>query len=101
MAKWADYCISRVEYNAPHTHIVKTEVRKDNDTSIGTAREWSRLDVVAAIKKGTTFVTVLKDERQQWTRDQEVRIIKVNGIEYIRTDANSKEADNLDRLPEF
>ena len=101
MTKWADYCISKVEYNPSHTHIIKTEVHKDNDDNLSAASEWARTDVVTSIKNGYTFITIFKNEKGEWTKGQEVRIIKVDGTEYIRTDANSKQADNLDRLPEF
>ena len=50
MAKWADYCISAVRYNAEHTHIVKVKVHIDSGDTIGTATEWTRSEVVTAIE---------------------------------------------------
>jgi len=37
----------------------------------------------------------------KWKKGQRVYIIKVNGIEYIKTVDNGKEQDNLENLPEF
>ena len=101
MAKWADYGISAVRYNAVHTHIDKVRTHQDNGDSIGTASESARATVVAAIKNGTTFVTILVGADGKWRQGQPVRVIKVNGVEYIKTVDNGKAADNLENLPEF
>jgi hypothetical protein len=100
MAKWADYGISKVRYNEKHQHIVKVKARVDNGDSIGPPTEMTRETVVKKLKDGETFVTIpLKDGK--FTKGEDVRIVKVNGVEYIRTDQNQKESDNLGELPEF
>lgn len=101
MSKWADYGISAVRYNKAHTHIDKVRVHSDNGDSIGVANEYSRADIVAAIKKGTTFVTIFKGTDGKWKKGQAIYIIKVNNIEYIKTVDNGKAIDNLENLPEF
>lgn len=101
MAKWADYGISAVRYNAAHTHIDKVRAHLDNGETIGVAGEYARADIVAAIKKGTTFVTIIKSSDGNWSKGQSIYIIKVNGVEYIKTVDNGKAADNLENLPEF
>ncbi len=101
MAKWADYCISAVRYNSEHTHIVKTRVHADSGDSIGAANEWTRAEVVDAIGRGKTFVTITRNSDGKWSKGEDVRIVTVNGTKYIRTDANSKASDNLGNLPEF
>ena len=101
MAKWADYCISAVRYNAEHTHIVKVMVYPDNGDKLGNSSEWARLDVVNAIGQGNSFVTIYKNSNGNFDKGEDVRVVTVNGVKYIRTDANSKASDNLGNLPEF
>lgn len=101
MAKWADYCISAVRYNPEHTHIVKVRVHPDLGDKIGTSSEMARSDVVNAIERGNSFVTISVNPDGAWKKGEDVRIIIVGGVKYLRTDANSKAADNLGNLPEF
>jgi len=101
MAKWADYCISAVRYNPERTHIVKVKVHINSGDTIGTATEWTRSEVVTVIGAGKTFVTITRTTDGKWNKGEDVRIIIVNGVKYIRTDANSKASDNLGNLPEF
>lgn len=101
MSKWADYGISAVRFNSAHTHIDRVRAHPDNGDTIGTAAEYARADIIAAIKKGTSFVTIFKGGDGRWNKGQSVYIIKVNGTEYIKTVDNGKAVDNLDNLPEF
>ena len=101
MSKWADYCITAVHFNKERTHIERVKVRPDTGESLGAESEASRETVVAAIKKVTTYVTVVKNSGGNWAKGKEVFIIKVDGTEYLKTVANNKPNDNLDNLPEF
>ena len=101
MTKWADYGISAVRYNTGRTHIEQVKAHVDNGTSIGTGSAYSRAQVVSALKQGKTFVTILYNSNQQWTKGQPVQIITVNGAEYLKTTSNGTAADNLESLPEF
>ncbi len=101
MAKWADYGISRVGYNDQRTHIVKVELYEDKGDSLGSAEVWSRDQVVSAIGRGKTFVTILRASDGNWMKGQEVHTVTVNGTKYIRTDQNQQASDNLENLPEF
>ena len=101
MEKWADYGISKVEYNKEHTHIVRVLVHEDKGDKIGLGEEWIRTKVVSSIDNGKSFVTILKNKEGNWGRGEDVRVITVKGTKYIRTDQNSKEFDNLGELPEF
>lgn len=101
MAKWADYCLSAVRYNTEHTHIVKVRCYPDLGENLGDLREWTRSEVVTAIERGSSFITIYKNLEEKWSKGEEVRPITVNGTKYLRTDANSRAADNLGNLPEF
>lgn len=99
--KLADYYITNVRYNTEHTHIVKVKLHPDNSGTVGSEYEWTRTDVVNTLQNGKTFITVVKNGTNQWTKGEDVRVVTINGTKYIRTDANSKASDNLGNLPEF
>lgn len=101
VSKWADYCISAVRFNDKHTHIDKVRRHLDNDTSIGAGSEVSRESVISDLKRGTTYITVFKDQSDKWKKGQSVYIVKINGTEYIKTVDDKTTKDNLDNLPEF
>ena len=63
MSKWADYLISAVRFNNKHTHIER---------------------VRAAIKKGRTYLTIVKHSNGKWNKGQPDYVIKVNRPEYIK-----------------
>jgi hypothetical protein len=98
--KWADYGISKASYNAPRTHITKVMVHEDKGKTIGPGQEWTRSQVVSAIERGKSFVTILRTNNK-WKKGQDVHIITVNNVKYIRTDQNRIASDNLENLPEF
>lgn len=101
MAKWADYCISAVRYDHTESHIDRAKVHADDGgDTLGVSSEWIRSQVISAIQRGHTFVTIYSRNRQ-WHRGEDVRIITMNGTKYIRTDTNYKAADNLGTLPRF
>jgi hypothetical protein len=101
MAKWADYGISAVRFNSLHTHIDHVQINVDNRESIGAAQDCARADVVAAIKRNGTFISIFKNASGNWAKGQPVFIDRVAGIEYLKTVPNGKPIDNLDNLPEY
>lgn len=101
MAQWADYGISAVKYNSAGTHIVQVRVHANVNGNVGTAQTWERMEVVSAIEKGNTFVTLLRNSAGNWQLGEDVRIVVINGVKYIRTDNNNTPSDNLGSLPEF
>jgi hypothetical protein len=101
MTKWADYGISEVRYNQEKTHIVRVKVHVDKGDTIGSPQEWTRSEVVTALERGKTFVTILKGSDGKWRKGQDVHIVTVNGVKYIRTDKNQRASDNLENLPGF
>jgi len=101
MTKWADYCISAVRYNSEHSHIVRVKVHVDSGDKIGDPTEWIRSEVVSAIEARKTFLTITRSSNGNWKKGEDVRIILIGGIKYLRTDVNSKPSDNLENLPEY
>jgi hypothetical protein len=90
-----------VKFNSTHTHIDRLRLYPDNGDSLGVAQENSRAEIVAAIKKGTTFVTMFKNSTGNFNKGQSIFIVNINGTEYLKTVDNGKTVDNLDNLPEF
>lgn len=101
MAKWADYGISAVRYSDGHQHIACIRAHRDNGDSIGLEEIYERSQVVAAINRGTSFVTILKSGESKWLKGQPVIVVRINGVDYIKTTNNSQANDNLENLPEF
>jgi len=100
MEKWADHLISAVNYDVDHSFIVKTETRDDRGDKVGEPRIERRADVIANIKNGRIYYTILKG-KDGWQRGEKIDIINMDGKEFIRTDRNRTEKDNLGNLPEF
>lgn len=98
--KWADYIITAVRYNFQRTHIESVRVSADLITSLGDAQTYPRETIVNSLIQGTTFATaILVNGKYQY--GAHIEIIRVNGINYIRTDRNATGKDNLGNLPEF
>ena len=58
LAKWANFGAFRVKYNRDHTAIVEVEVRPNRWRELLRPQKAVRADVVAAMGKGRTFVTI-------------------------------------------
>lgn len=100
MSKWADFGVFRAKYNRDHTAIVEVEVRPDLGENFGNPQKAARADVVAAIERGVTLVTVYSREGKS-AKGEDVRAVPIHNQKYIRTDNNSIRADNLGSLPEY
>jgi hypothetical protein len=102
MAKWADYVITAVRFNDKHTHIDRVRAQKDNGDSLEAAQEFTRQTVVKAISDdGITFVTAFKTNEGKWRKGEDVFIVHIHNIAYIKTKKDNTTRDNLDNLPEF
>lgn len=96
----ADYGIFAVQYDQEHNHIIQVKAAFDHKTFFGPLSDLQRQNVINLIKGGITFVTVYK-EGINFRRGEDVRIVRINNIEYIRTDNNNTTKDNLGNLPEY
>jgi hypothetical protein len=101
MAKWADYGVSAVRYDADEQYIEKVRVHVDNGDTIGSGEAWNRQDVVSKLDNGKTFTTIIQGSDGKWKKGQDIHIITVDGRRYLRTDANRGKSDNLESLPRF
>lgn len=102
MSKWADYAIVEVKYtDSACTRIDTVKRRADSGSSLDNETLRSRTGVINDIRNGWTYVTAPEGSDGKWTRGEDVRIVSVDGTDYIRTDANHTKADNLGELPRF
>lgn len=101
MSKWADYLISAVRYDPTHNYISDLMVRQDSEDSVGPSSIWTRNQVVSSIERGYTFVSIYKRRDGKWYKGEDVRVIEIDGVKYLRTDSNHTKQDNLGELPEF
>jgi len=85
--------ITAVRYHIGHKHIDSVQI---NATSNIEPRE----RVVANIRNGDAYWTypIVNGVR---IRGSLVKIVLINGAEYLKTINNGKEDDNLGELPEF
>ncbi len=101
LQKWADYLISGVKSTTGSNIIQYVEVHSDFGCIVCETTIVPREDVIANIKKGTSYVTVFKTTMGKWRRGEDVRVVTVNGQEYVRTDAKPVASDNFDDVPEL
>jgi hypothetical protein len=99
--KWADYLISKVEYNAKETHITRVLSHPDNGDTVGDGVEITRSTVVSRLNSGSTFATIYWGTDSKWKRGANVRTITIDDEKFIRTDADNMKKDNLGALPRF
>jgi hypothetical protein len=97
----ANSYVYAVRYNWLQPYIERVRAYAVNsDGTFGTATEWTRDQVIAAIELGYSFVTVYQ-QNGTWYIGEDVRVVTVSGVKYLRTDANNIAGDNLGNLPRF
>ena len=101
MSKWANYGISAVKFNSGRTLVDKVVAQLDLETIFGTPSEFSRGEIVAAVKKNFSFVTIFTREDGKWKKGELIRLARINGKEFLKTVDDPSEADTLNGLPEF
>ena len=94
----ADYSVSSVRYDRRHQHIQLVRVHTEpNHFLLGNQ---VRHQVVESVRRGNGWITIVQDSAS-WRKSADVHIVIAKGREYLRTDRNEVEEDNLGNLPEF
>ena len=101
MTKWADYAITSVKFKKEKRHIEQVKIREDGGEKLGSEQIVFRSKVVSLLDSGKTIVTAYKNNLNKWQRGDDVSVVEIRGIKFIRTDGNNIEEDNLGELPEF
>lgn len=101
MSKWANYGISAVKFDTSRNLVEKVVAQLDLETIFGTPSEFSRGEIVAAVKKDFSFITIFTRDDGKWKKGQIVRLANINGREYLKTVDDRREADTMEGLPEY
>jgi len=96
-----DYYIEKVRYNKDHTRIIWVSVREDSRSKLSGAYNMVRTKLMSLIQDGKQFMTIFRNEEGKYRKGQKISLIPVKGVEYIRTDQDPLEKDQLENLPEF
>ena len=99
--KWASEGISAAKFNATHVHIETVLAHPDFGDAIGSPAEYTRQNIFYSIKAGATFVTIFKNRDGKWKKGKPLKIVVVDGKEYLKTVTDKKNSDTLDQLPEY
>lgn len=95
--------ISAVQYGENYKGnkvIEKVKVHCD-EYGIFPSMPWSREQVITELKNGVTIKTLVRAPSGRFVIGADVQKVKINNTEYIRTDGNKTESDNLGELPSF
>ena len=101
MSKWANYGISAVKYDSRHSLVEKVVAQLDLETIFGTPTEFTRGEIVAAVKANYSFITIFTRADGKWKKGRLLRLANINGQEYLKTADSPDPADTLDNLPEI
>ncbi len=101
MNERADFYIEKVRYNKNHTRIVWVSVREDSSPKLSGAYNMVRKRMVSLMGEGKQFMTIFRNPEGKYRKGQKISVIRVKGNEYIRTDQDEMEKDQLKDLPEY
>ena len=79
MEKWADYLISAARYEEGLNGRVISyfKIHPDNGDSVGEGSTWTAQEVLEAILRGDTFLTIHKMNGGKWKKGNENRQTKI------------------------
>jgi Protein of unknown function (DUF3892) len=100
-AKWADYVITRVRFNAAGTHIEQVRLYEDDGERLVNETTKTRSSVVAEIEAGYSYCTATEDRGGKWQKGAEVKVVTIQREKFIKTKADDIRRDNLDDLATF
>jgi hypothetical protein len=101
MAKWADYLVSKVKYSNKPKRVISFKVHKFTGDSVGKEEVWTRSKVIEFMDKNETFYTIFKNPNGRMDKGPQVKKVIINNADYLRTDDNKTEEDDLGKLPLF
>jgi len=104
MEKWADYLVSAVRHQVDSGKRIAShfKIHSDKGSSVSESTTWTKDEVLNAITKGKTFMTIYRENNGNWRRGSIVLLSKVEEF-FLRTDSEraAAAADNLTELPDF
>ncbi len=97
----ADFYIEKVRYNKGHTRIVWVSVRQDSSSRLSGPHNMVRKKMVSLLREGKQFMTIFRSPEGKYRKGQKISVIQVKGVDYIRTDQDETEKDQLEDIPEY
>ncbi len=94
MLKWADFLISAVKSGPTQDCISYVEVHSDIGCVVCETFITSRAELIANLKKGCTYTTIIRTASGKWRKGEDVCLVHVNGKDYVK--AGSKECTPCD-----
>ena len=99
MTQWADYLISKVNYDSEH--LISTAIRhKDTPKGISKGKPIDRLTMASDIKNGLLYITIYSG-KDSWKKGSKIQTFSLSGNPYLRIDNNKVSLDFLGDLPEI
>ena len=102
MEKWADYLISavRYEYNSSRKVISYFKIHRDNGDSVGKGSTWTKEEVLDAMQRGETFITISKVNGGKWKKGKNI-LLGNPDVLFLNPDAQNLIYDDCLMIPEF
>lgn len=102
----ADYYITAVHYSLNYKgneviHSVKVAKNNKADNTFQPPVIWTRQEVINAIDNHKMLFKTLYKTSSGYRVGDEVMTFFIGGTEYIKTEGNNKECDNLGEIEEF
>lgn len=96
MAKWADYLVSHVKRDSQErvTHVL---LHEDNGDSVSRIGVKTKAEVIRLLKQGKSVITV-NWGYPNWKKGANVSYVRGSNGEFLRTDGNKTDRDNLDNM---
>ena len=101
MQKWADYLISAVKTVTGSSTVEALEVHSDFGSMVCETVVAKREEVIANLKRGVTYSTVFKTAMGKWRKGDDVHLVTINGLDYLRTNNELVAKDQFDEVPEL
>jgi len=97
----ASYGISGARYDARREYVteVKTHLY-DGALYFSSSGWWKRDSMLHALSMSDQFVTLTSAPGNKYQKDEDVRVVTVDGVTYLRVDNERVPADDLGKLLE-
>ncbi len=95
MTKWADFVVSAIKKGSGLANITHVQIHEDLGNGFGPPELIDKSEISSRIKKGISFITVYKQDENEWVPGEIIRTFAKDGETHIRVDDNKVGSDNL------
>ena len=99
MAIWAFYLISCSKFDKENKLIVKVGAHRDSEDGFGDMMFQKRNQIISNWKKGKSYMTLILKPNGGFKAGEKIKIVTIDGQEYIKTTDDGKPEDNIGELP--